>query len=65
MFYDEHEINNTLNCPMCEIRYEEPKQLPCGQIICNYCVAKLDIQRIQLFFLFKKSSNSNRKLSNM
>ena len=42
MFYDENEINNTLNCPMCEIRYEEPKQLPCGQIICNYCVSKLD-----------------------
>ena len=42
MFYGESEINNILNCPMCQARYDEPKILPCGQIICSYCVANLD-----------------------
>ena len=42
MFYDEAEINDILICPLCNIRYEEAKTLPCSNTICNYCVAKLN-----------------------
>lgn len=42
MFHEKNQVNNFLNCPNCKIRYNEPKVLPCGNIICNRCISKLD-----------------------
>lgn len=38
MFYEESQISGYLNCPKCLKRYDEPKILPCGKIICNTCI---------------------------
>lgn len=36
-------VNNELDCPNCKDRYDEPKILPCGCLICNYCITTLTI----------------------
>jgi hypothetical protein len=41
MFFAESEVNSALNCPSCEARYDVPKNLPCGQAICQFCESKL------------------------
>ena len=41
MFFEESEIYSLLNCPSCEARYQEPKSLPCGQAICQFCASQL------------------------
>ena len=38
MFYEESQIREFLNCPKCSKRYDEPKILPCGKVICNTCI---------------------------
>lgn len=38
MFYEEQQINKYLLCPKCQTRFDEPKILPCGKIVCNNCI---------------------------
>jgi hypothetical protein len=38
MFYEEHHINNTLKCKQCYNRLDRPNILPCGSVICTFCV---------------------------
>lgn len=38
MFYEEIQINNSLNCKLCTKRLDKPNILPCGGIICTFCV---------------------------
>ena len=41
MFYQEDKVNNVLKCSnsKCRQRLDEPKMLPCGEIICSACVS--------------------------
>jgi len=47
MFYEETQINNVLNCIKCNQRLDEPRMLPCGEIICNYCQISIEINNNQ------------------
>ena len=38
MYYEENQISKYLLCPKCLIKYDEPKMLPCGRIVCNNCI---------------------------
>ena len=42
MFYQEREISSLLICPGCDCKYEDPRMLACGKIICKFCVEKLE-----------------------
>jgi len=42
MFYQESEISSLLICPACDCKYEDPRMLACGKIICKFCVQKLE-----------------------
>jgi hypothetical protein len=52
MFFEESEVNSALNCPSCEARYDVPKNLPCGQAICQFCESKLS-KKFQCSFCLK------------
>ena len=41
MFYQRKQIDKKLNCPNCTIRFDIPKLLPCGKIICESCLISL------------------------
>lgn len=41
MFYSEDEISKDLICPSCKEKYVVPRILPCGSIICDRCVKKI------------------------
>jgi len=43
MFFDPHQVNNLLNCKMCDGRLNDPKLLPCGSNICSYCAASIKL----------------------
>jgi hypothetical protein len=52
MFFEESQVNSALNCPSCEARYDVPKNLPCGQAICQFCESKLS-KKFQCSFCLK------------
>lgn len=37
MFYQESQLNEVLACEKCHERLDEPRNLPCGSILCSYC----------------------------
>ena len=41
MYFEKSEIETKLICTNCQIRFDEPKVLPCGECICKSCLAKL------------------------
>ena len=41
MFYEEDSIAEILKCQHCKQQLDEPRNLPCGNIICNSCVQNL------------------------
>ena len=43
MYYNKNEVNNILNCKNCLERLDEPRILPCGEIICSFCTSSLKI----------------------
>ncbi len=43
MFYDINQVDNAMLCQHCEGRLEEPKILPCGETICSFCEASMQI----------------------
>ena len=38
MFYEESQIEKFLKCPHCKERYNLPKILPCGKVLCTDCL---------------------------
>jgi hypothetical protein len=38
MFYDHNQVEDLLNCSVCNQRYDKPLLLPCWKTICNKCV---------------------------
>ena len=38
MFYEESQIEKFLKCPHCNERYNLPKILPCGKVLCTDCL---------------------------
>ena len=42
MFFQDSEINEELLCPICAEVYSDPRLLPCGETVCNECIAKLE-----------------------
>ncbi len=38
MFYSINQIENYLKCSKCQMKYDTPKALPCGDIICESCL---------------------------
>jgi vacuolar-type H+-ATPase subunit H len=43
MFYDSNQVYNELLCKHCEGRLVEPKFIPCGDTICSFCEASMQI----------------------
>jgi hypothetical protein len=41
MFFQEHDINELLNCQQCKKRFEDPRVLSCGESICSNCLVEL------------------------
>ena len=41
MFYQVDQIESKLTCPTCSNRFNEPKILPCGRIVCLQCIQKV------------------------
>jgi hypothetical protein len=41
MFYKESDINEVLKCPRCQMKYIDPRCLPCMECICNSCLESL------------------------
>ena len=41
MFYNRKEIDEILNCPKCKERFFEPRNLPCGESLCETCILDL------------------------
>jgi hypothetical protein len=37
----EKDVKDDLECPICKNRFEIPKNLPCGHLICNLCEIKI------------------------
>lgn len=52
MFYEESEINKVFSCPCCDLKFEDSKVLPCGNIICGYCASRLN-KKFQCELCFK------------
>ena len=44
MFFEENEINEGLNCPICLNRYDKPYNLPCGKSVCHQCLSNISVQ---------------------
>ena len=38
MFFEEAEIDEILKCEKCTQKFDEPRNLPCGKIVCNSCL---------------------------
>ena len=38
MFYEEEQLSKKLVCPNCNRRFDEPKMLPCANLICQRCI---------------------------
>ena len=43
MFYEETQINSCLKCKLCNKRLDKPNILPCGGIICTFCVLSINM----------------------
>lgn len=41
MFYEHNQVEDILNCPNCNERYDRPLLLPCFKSICNKCVENI------------------------
>jgi hypothetical protein len=41
MFYEQNQVENLLNCQICNQRYDKPYLLPCCKTICSRCLIKL------------------------
>jgi hypothetical protein len=54
MFYEENEINKLLICPSCNLKFLEPKLLPCGKSVCIKCVESM-------LELYNDNENKNEK----
>lgn len=40
MFYEQNQVENLLNCQVCNQRYDKPYLLPCCKTICSRCLLK-------------------------
>jgi len=40
MFYEQNQVENLLNCQICNQRYDKPYLLPCLKTICSRCLLK-------------------------
>lgn len=52
MFFSKEEIIDNLNCPRCQVTFEDPRNLPCGETVCFNCTEELKISndKISCFF---------------
>ena len=41
MFYETSQIDKSLECPICNIKFEVPKLLSCGESVCEHCIQDL------------------------
>jgi hypothetical protein len=39
MFYEEEQLSKKLMCPKCSQRFDEPRMLPCANLICQRCIS--------------------------
>jgi len=44
MFFEEAALVNELNCIKCKQRLDEPRILPCGETICDYCFITIEVK---------------------
>lgn len=66
MYFDENELNNMieyydcpsctiiLDCPVCKKKFNSPRTLPCGNVVCNGCVISVT-KSISKHFQFRCS----------
>ncbi len=52
MFFEEAALVNELNCIKCKQRLDEPRILPCGETICDYCFITIEVKnnKFKCFF---------------
>ncbi len=41
MFYEQNKIDAFLRCGRCNEKFDEPRILPCGNTVCNFCIQTL------------------------
>ena len=41
MFFEENQVNEALNCPICLKRYDTPYNVPCGNCVCHKCLSTI------------------------
>jgi len=41
MFFDQDSVEKLLKCDSCRSRFDVPRALPCGQVICSKCLDKI------------------------
>ena len=49
MFFASNQVNNILKCDKCEGRLEDPRILECGNSVCSYCLALIQITNKRKF----------------
>jgi hypothetical protein len=54
------ETQEILNCQHCQRKYDEPKLLPCGNTICNFCIKTHLINKKEKKKAMSQKSNSNK-----
>ena len=44
MFYEEKDVNEELVCRVCNEIFSDPRLLPCGESLCNFCIESLKVE---------------------
>jgi hypothetical protein len=47
MFFEENQVNDTLNCDKCQDRVDDPRILPCGDTVCSRCLLTIHLNNNQ------------------
>lgn len=42
MFFEEIQVTKLFSCQKCNEKYDEPRLLPCGKTLCNYCILLIE-----------------------
>lgn len=57
MFYLEKDITEELTCPKCKDKFNDPRILPCGHSLCNFCIfTSVEVKNVTCLVCSKKHS---------
>ncbi len=65
MYFDENELNTMLLCKKCNGRLNEPRILPCGEIIYSHCFSTIQVEdnKFSCLICSKRHQEKSRKTS--